>query len=351
MLGAPPPDAVGIDAIALDKTTPGPAHPPGFYGKGTDRRALNLAARISAPIALGSLPDGVDVASYGKARQIAFGPWLMGLALVLFILDLAIALRLRGVLRRRPMVAAAIMLLVAQGFAGGADAADGEASLHTRLAYVTTGDERIDAISLAGLRGLSVVVNRRTAAELAQPMAVDPESDELVFFPLLYWPVTDAPPPSDNAAARIRAYLAGGGMILFDTRDPNGAVSLGALRGLADALRIPPLIPAPSDHVLTRAYYLLGDFPGRWAGGNLWVERAGERVNDGVSPVIVGSNDWAGAWAIDDAQRPLFAAVPGGERQREMAYRFGVNMVMYALTGNYKSDQVHLPAILERLGL
>jgi len=92
------------------------------------------------------------------------------------------------------------------------------------------------------------------------------------------------------------------------------------------------------------------DFPGRFAGGTLWIESAEGRVNDGVSSVIIGANDWAGAWAIDEQGRPLFPAVPGGERQREMAFRFGVNLVMYALTGNYKTDQVHVPYILERLG-
>ena len=52
----------------------------------------------------------------------------------------------------------------------------------------------------------------------------------------------------------------------------------------------------------------------------------------------------------DDAGRPLYPVVLGGERQREMAFRFGVNLIMYTLTGNYKADQVHLPAILKRLG-
>ena len=73
-------------------------------------------------------------------------------------------------------------------------------------------------------------------------------------------------------------------------------------------------------------------------------------VNDGVSTIIIGANDWAGAWAVGPGGAPMLPVVPGGERQREMAYRFGVNLVMYALTGNYKSDQVHVPAILERLG-
>jgi hypothetical protein len=122
------------------------------------------------------------------------------------------------------------------------------------------------------------------------------------------------------------------------------------LRNLAIRLELPPLVPVEAGHVLTRSFYLMNDFPGRYAGSTLWVERAGERVNDGVSPIVAGSNDWASAWAMDDAQRPMFPVVPGGERQREMAYRFGINLVMYVLTGNYKADQVHLPAIMKRLG-
>ena len=56
------------------------------------------------------------------------------------------------------------------------------------------------------------------------------------------------------------------------------------------------------------------------------------------------------AWALDEQGYPIYPVVPGGERQREMVFRFGVNLAMYALTGNYKADQVHIPAILRRLG-
>ena len=141
-----------------------------------------------------------------------------------------------------------------------------------------------------------------------------------------------------------------GGTIVFDTRGRGDGSDRAGLRDLARALDLPPLIPVAEDHVLRRSYYLLPDLPGRRAGGTVWIESSGEHVNDGVSSVSAASNDWAGAWAIDDAQRPLFAVTPGGERQREQAYRFGVNLVMYVLTGNYKADQVHLPTILERLG-
>ena len=82
----------------------------------------------------------------------------------------------------------------------------------------------------------------------------------------------------------------------------------------------------------------------------MWIVPSEERVNDGVSPVIAGGHHWAAAWAMDGNGQPIFAVVPGGERQREYAFRFGVNLVMYVLTGNYKGDQVHLPIIMNRLG-
>jgi hypothetical protein len=135
------------------------------------------------------------------------------------------------------------------------------------------------------------------------------------------------------------------------------------LQRIAAGLDIPPLEPVPADHVLTRTFYLLGDFPGRYQGGTVWVEAApadAERaegmpfrnLNDGVTPVVIGANDWAAAWAVDDDGMPLLPVGRGstGERQREIALRFGINLIMHVLSGNYKSDQVHVPALLERLG-
>ena len=75
-------------------------------------------------------------------------------------------------------------------------------------------------------------------------------------------------------------------------------------------------------------------------------------LNDGVTPVVIGGNDWAAAWAVDKAGQPLLPIGRGmsGERQREIALRFGINLIMHVLTGNYKSDQVHVPELLKRLG-
>ena len=238
------------------------------------------------------------------------------------------------------------------------------------LAHVLTGDAELDRTAEAGLRGLSDTLYFRTSVEPAAPMGVDLERDELAFFPLLYWPVTPSQPtPSAQAYAKLNQYLRSGGMILFDTRDADiarfGAASPNGrkLQSLAAPLDIPPLEPLPGDHVLTRTFYLLQDFPGRHAGRDVWVEAAPpdaeqiegmpfRNLNDGVTPVVIGGNDWAAAWAVDREGRSLYPVGRGfaGERQRELAFRFGVNLVMHVLTGNYKSDQVHVPALLDRLG-
>ena len=358
-----PPTARPISGKEVASAIASPQHPPGFYGTTDSKRALNLSAGIAELKPIASLPPGSTRESFPSGREIDLRPPLLTAALLLTLADLLIAYALRGLLGRRLAQPAAAFLFAVLGAASAARADDAfvvQATSELRLAYVQTGNDQVDTVSRAGLVGLTATLNRRTAVETADPLAVDIERDELIFFPLLYWPVvSDQAPPSSTAVERINRYLGTGGTILFDTRDGDdqtpgsfggAALSAQRLRRLVGAIKIPTLVPIPPDHVLTKSFYLLHEFPGRWNAGSLWVEPVEDRVNDGVSSVVVGANDWAAAWAVDGQGRPAFAVVPGDESQREMAMRFGVNLVMYVLTGNYKSDQVHVPAILERLG-
>jgi hypothetical protein len=368
-----------LPAVALREQTAGPLHPPGLYGPAKGRRALNLSATLPpvTPLALTAAPLSLSTAFDWK-------PWLLLLAGLLLAADGIIALFLRGLIGRRQPEAgmalgtgaakALLMLAVLGGVIGiGMPQAFAQstnivqpmsdeeiiaAAETTHLAFVRTGVPTVDATSRAGLIGLTTILLERTSADIGDPVGVDLNVDNLDFYPVLYWPIAGTGQVlNDHAVSSINRYIAGGGLILFDTADQNvvglsGGMGPGAMRlqEIASGLDIPPLVPVGGDHVLTRAFYLLKDFPGRWMGGTLWVETPQTRVNDGVASVVVGGNDFAAAWAIDDYGQPMFPVTPGGERQREMSYRFGVNLVMYALTGNYKSDQVHVPAILERLG-
>ena len=355
-LRAPPASVLAIPGDEIDAIKAGPRQPPGYYGNQAARRALNLSRGLPDPLPILALPAGVAELSYGTDREVDFKPWLLLFALLVLAADLFASMLLRRMLQFGRAPAAAAMLL-AFGLSGAASAQSAppdefakDASLNTRLAYVITGNALVDQVSHAGLKGLSAVINRRTAAELSEPIGISPETDRLSFFPLLYWPMTaEQVSLTPDAVARINDFMRNGGTILFDTR-AQGDPSLGSvLPRLGANIDIPRLIPMPSDHVLTRSYYLLKELPGRYTGGQIWVERTGSRVNDGVSSVIVGANDWAGAWAVDDGMQPLYPLATGGARQRELAYRVGVNLIMYTLTGNYKADQIHIPEILKRL--
>ncbi|HWT96568.1 MAG TPA: DUF4159 domain-containing protein [Terriglobales bacterium] len=347
----------------LGKTVAGPHHPPGFYGPANGRRALNLTAAMTGILPLQSATEPLR-----HQTVLDLKPWLLLLASLLLIFDQLIALALRGLLRPRWASVALFLIVGAAALLHGQPSAIAAESDDSRivpliqtahLGYVETGVPDVDQTSKAGLNGLTEILLERTAADVGEPIGVDLETDDLTFFPILYWPITASQAaPSAAAVAKINRYLANGGLILFDTADQNiNGMSADQqspadmrLQELTAGINIPPMHLIPADHVLSRAFYLLKDFPGRWIGSPLWVEIGRDDVNDGVASVIVGGNDYAAAWAVDGSGQPLYPVTPGGERQREMAYRFGVNLVMYALTGNYKSDQVHVPAILERLG-
>jgi hypothetical protein len=371
---SPPATAKAIPRSFAERATD--EHPPGFYGPIDSSVAVN--ALVSGD-RLGRLdPAGLDarVAPIAGAQTVDLRAPLLGLALLLFLLDTLASLWLGGHLatlsaRARRLGGATAAVLVAVTLLGATDAAaqnrPNEAALVTRLAYVITGDAQVDATSRAGLTGLTQMLIAKTALEPGDPVGVDLARDELAFFPVLYWPVVASQPlPSEAAIRRLDAFMKNGGTVIFDTRDaltarpggpptPEGQM----LRRMLATLDIPELEPVPRDHVLTKTFYILDTFPGRHATGQTWVEvlppvtegdRRPARAGDGVSPIIITSNDLAAAWAVDRRGAPLFPVSDTVPRQREMAYRGGVNIVMYALTGNYKADQVHVPALLERLG-
>jgi hypothetical protein len=366
----PPADALPLHGSDLARTAPSPTHPPGLYGHGGAEFALNAgndSLELHALRAIGRTIEG-----YSASAGVDLEEPLLALALMILLADACIGLWLRGYLPTPRMaghiatLALALILITTPFVAHADDAFDMKAALDTRLAYVKTGLPDLDAMSAAGLTGLGQVLKARTSYEPLDPIGVDLDKDDLSFFPLLYWPMDPRERElAPGALSKIADYMRNGGTILFDTRD----LTLGGVRGpqspgeqtlrrLLSKLDMPPLQPVPSDHVLTKTFYLIQDFPGRWAGGKVWVEAlpppdpdsGPARGGDGVSPVIIGSNDWAAAWAVDSQSRPLADVTPGGDEQREMAYRFGVNVVMYALTGNYKTDNVHAQALLERLG-
>ncbi|RWO87245.1 DUF4159 domain-containing protein [Mesorhizobium sp.] len=361
-------------------------NPPGLYGSETGVFAHNLLEADSklAPLARPQITVPVTSIQYAFDESRNLKGTLVAAALVLMLLDTLAVFWMGGLFSRRPRRAGAVTttaaVLIALGslfghadLARADDAKPGdeiaiEAISKTRIAYVLTGVPGDDSISRAGLEGLTRFLVEKTALEPGEPAGVDISRDELSFYPLIYWPIDPAAPmPSQAAIARVDAYMQQGGTVLFDTRD-QFANGIGAdstspaterLRDILGNLNVPPLEPVPSDHVLTKSFFILPEFPGRFAGSPLWVEASLDasnaenrpvRTGDGVSPIMITANDFAGAWAVDQNGDAMLPTVPADPMQRIYALRAGVNIMMYMLTGNYKSDQVHVPILLERLG-
>jgi hypothetical protein len=355
----------------------GPASPPGYYGATEASRALNV---YEGQTDFAPIPRAVPVQDANGQRTRSLAPlfWVMA---ALFIAAEAVSAALAGGMlaklrlpRKRASAAAGLVFGLSLGLAvlahgPGAHASEEEAkaaALETRLAYYLTGNNEVDELSRAGLSGLSRVTRARTAAEPSAPVGVRFNGNHpTVLYPLIYWPVLETQEPlNGEQAERVNAYLRSGGAILFDTRDagtaPPGRDTPArlALRRVMASLDVPPLAQVDAQHVLTKSFYLLDRFPGRWESGEVWVEassmpsgeeEAGARSDDGVSSILIGSNDWAAAWALSPEGRFLRPISPGGNRQRELAFRFGINLIMYVLTGNYKQDQVHVAPLLRRL--
>lgn len=353
-------DPKGVQPIAaeeFDTLSPSAMHPPGLYGRPGQVQAFNLGGRLKPLHAVESLPAGSVFHIYDQNYETDLMPLFLSLALALLLLDWMIVLAMNTTFRL-PRFAAALLILVFMPLQAQAqDSIDAQYAGHIYLAFMQTNDPALNDLTKRGLEGLSRILTQRTSVEPKGVVALNPETDTLSFYPFIYWPVSDKPVPlSDNAIKAIQHYLDHGGSILFDTRD-QGYSSGGmtstpnarALQHMTAALNIPTLIKAPDDHVLRKSFYLLDGFPGRYTDGPLWVEQQSASGRDNVSSVLIGGNDWASAWAAQQNGGSLTPYLTGGPRQQEMAFRFGVNMMMYALTGNYKADQVHLPFILERL--
>ncbi|MDB5491769.1 MAG: putative rane protein, partial [Micavibrio sp.] len=331
-----PPDSTvqPIDAKKFAAQMPDSIHPPGFYGRTGVSKVFNLGDRIKTLTPMGRLPLGVTRVGYTGGNETDLMPWLLALAFILFLCDWIIMLVLQGIgsnalrsaLRGGAVVVLCLLPLPAQAQDSSADAIRQASAIH--LAYIQSGVATIDSTAQKGLENLSRILNERTSVEPAGVVAINLSRDDISFFPLIYWPISGSEQPmTQDVAQKVQYYLDHGGTILFDTRNPTAEnQNTSALKNLTSGLDVPPLVQAPKDHVLTKAFYLLRSFPGRYDNTALWVEEASASGRDGVSSVLVGGNDWASAWGG--------FSPPEGSNQQEIALRFGVNLVMYTLTGN-----------------
>ena len=244
-------------------------------------------------------------------------------------------------------------------------AAELAGSIH--LAYVKSTKQENNQLMQNGLEMLTRFVTARTTIHFGKVVNISPETDELAFYPLIYWLIDkDDPLPKEEGFKKLNRFLQHGGTILFDTADSLASSSQDTpteqtfkLREILQHLNVPPLEPLTAKHVLSRSFFIMPDFPGRYRSGSLWIESSAKNKEemqklvqasaDGVSPIIITGNGLVQAWADGEDGRWLYRLIPDTQQQRLWAFRGGLNLVMYVLTGNYKADQIQISSFLKRL--
>ncbi|EJF81119.1 DUF4159 domain-containing protein [Bartonella doshiae] len=380
-LQIPPPYVVPLVIDGHNPILPSYHTPPGLYGVKNNFYALNLLNNSSRFIKQSPLPPSLRAKpqSYNTKEKHLIGP-LLGLAILLFAFDNFLMLWMGGTFflnRKNNML---LILPLTIGFTAlflyvptvhaqdtkNDDEIIAQAAGATHLAYVITHNHEIDTTSKSGLEALSQFIAERTMLTPSSVIALDLDKDELAFYPLIYWPIdANSPIPTQKSLEKINSFMKYGGTILFDTRDQintnfslEGAATPATqkLRTILKELNISTIEPASTDHVISRSFYIMPDFPGLYRGSPLWVESSSINKKsknslasgDNVSSLLITANNFAGAWALDEKGTWKYPLVPNDPMQRLWAFRAGLNIVIYVLTGNYKADQVHVPALLER---
>ena len=177
--------------------------------------------------------------------------------------------------------------------------------------------------------------------------AVRPGSEAIFDTPFLLWCGDRGfDPLTDDMRHNLEIFMRAGGTILFDSSEDNadGEFYRSVRRELGAILSDAPFERIRRDHVIYKSFYLVDNPPGRTS---IAPYMEGCERDDRLL-AIYSHNDLLGAWSRDNFGNWLYEVHPGGERQREMAFRMGINLIMYVLCLDYKEDQVHVPFILHR---
>ena len=354
-------DIKSFESISLLKNAiPSENALPGVYDNKDLAITLNLSGKIITNNFNINTYKNFNIKSYYENNVYDYSSFFLILVMLMLLIDILISSSLKNnffllkLVRRKTNVLPFLLTFLIFSFLDNSKA--NEYINNTFLAYIKIDDQNRNDISRDGLNALKETLIRRTSVSPKGVVGIDINKDPIFYYPFIYWPIEDKfLNINEQAKIKIKNYFKSGGIVLFDILkfDRNtpliNSKSYLLIKNFLMNIGVEDLNYIKNNHTISKSFYLLKKFPGRWDNKILLVDNNDLNLKDGVNSIIIGFNDWAGAWALDNNKYPLFPVVPGGERQREIAYRFGINIMMYALTGNYKSDQVHSKSILNRI--
>lgn len=332
--------------------------PPGIYKDYDGFIAVNFGNNFSNSYKFKNLGSNLNFEELITDKSISLRPILLTLAILFFLIDTLITLYLRGLirfdylLRIFPKVFMIIFITLISKTIIAKDISKDKIS-ETKIGYILTNNSLIDENSRNGLMQISKFVSKKTASILNKPEGINLQNQELFYYPLIYWPLINTNIKlSSEESKKINSFLKDGGLLLVDCKLNFSTFDLdNCLAKFKDLVKISELSKFSKlgkNHGIAKSFYLIENFPGV-ENNEVFFSKVDSQFNDNAASVVLSNNNWSNAWAKDSNENFIFPLLDNSENQRITSIRFGINLVIYALTGNYKADQIHVPEILKRL--
>ncbi len=348
-------ETLNLEQNSLQNIQLSAKNPPGIYKNELGYHGSNISKFIKNEYEFVKLPEEIIINNFTKIEGFKFINFLIALSLIIFIFESLINFLSRDLLKFKSLSLYKFLILVSLTNYPVAMSANEKINYveKTKLAYAKVGIDEIDSISKNGLTQISKHISSKTSAIIGNPIGLDLEINEIDYFPILYIPlVNETKNFSLKAIKKLQSFINTGGILMIDCKATYKSMfvedCLLLFNEQFNGLDISNFSKLTSESTLSKSFYLLNKYPGRKE-EIVYVAFNNQINNDKVFSIIVGNNDWSGSWAKDSQNNYLLPLFSNDKEQRVLSMRFGINVVLYSLTGNYKSDQVHVPEILKRM--
>ena len=325
-------------------------YPPGLYKDNEDFYALNQSDNLYYDFKIVKDFKSQGFQEITNNRTLNFKPFFLISAFFLFFLDTLVTLFLRQLLKiERTKFLLVILILIFSSSNSHSKSLDIEKVMSNKIGYIVTGNDKVDKITHNGLKVLSKFISSKTAAIFSEPTPIDLKEDKLLYYPIIYWPTDSG---LNELPKKIKRFLNDGGLLLIDCKldELNFMINkcLDSFQKLLKNNQIGQFKEIDEKHAMSKSFYIINNFPGR-KNNSIYFATTELGDFDNTASVIIGNNDWVGAWAKNENNEFLFSLLQNDLKQRNVSFKFGVNLLIYSLTGNYKTDQVHIPEFLKRI--
>ncbi|MDC3091076.1 DUF4159 domain-containing protein [Rickettsiales bacterium] len=332
-------------------------HPPGLYKDSDGIISLNMSNHLDQTFKLYKFDDNYisEIIDTDKSKSLM--PILLMISILLFMIETFITLFQRQLiifdkklLLRRFIF---LFIIIYSNFSIAATDKYIPEYMENRIGYILSGNEQIDNLSENGLNVISRFVSAKTASIFDTPKSIALDKDNLYFYPLIYWPIiSNLNEIKVEEKKKIESFIEDGGLLLIDCNIEKSSLEFSMcfrnIEFFFRTMQISKFTLLNNKNPISKSFYLLNSFPGR-RNNDVYVAYNNSKSTDNAASIILGDNYWAEAWAKDEQNRYIFPLLENMENQRLLSLRFGLNLIIYALTGNYKTDQVHIPEILKRM--